>query len=579
MIYERKNSTQMLDEGLSIRFGKEAPEEFTKFAVDFFSKVNKKAPLKNQDFKNEILKKKSMYYSFQISDEKLNKLKAAGSAALAGAVYGMYYDLTPASQSENKRTKEETKRLIEVIDSCGMKDRSKNKSYQYQTYRFTISRDKEYFFVATPVVTISGNYYGTHAITLRCVRNDTKHRRSYRLECAGIENKPIRILTHNESGKLIVENGADDIMDPSEALFFADDPLRNLQASPELTQYVAYPSAVKEKINEYFDMKDNETRKTFLLDEATASSVLTGLTNRLYDHIVKKTTSIDYGSIPQTKGDITKLTMYDDLKDVCSIIKGIIDEYGDKGGAIDTVNLAMVNVETRKDLFMRAYRADCELPVMLYENTVLAIVSAVSYLIAGCIELIKAPSDETYKIQLDKLAYSKSRDHLLYTTLGKFNKACEKGDVDKACNDVISHRVRKFTGITIGSGIVGGAILGIAIIMNIIPLMREMVYMAYYTRVKISDFFNIQADLLQMNAFNVEANGAINAEKRKDIAKKQKAIADRFRSIANKVQIDVKQAESKASREIESNPRKYKVSDVTNNDVEDDGADGVSSLF
>ena len=383
------------------------------------------------------------------------------------------------------------------------------------------------------------------------------------------------IMKRNRNGKLVLKT--EGFAAPEDILFFADDPLRDMKNTPELTQYVTYPSAVDKAINEYFDMTDNATRRTFLFDEATATSVLTGLTNRLYDHIVKKTTSIDYGSIPQTKGDITKLTMYDDLKDVCEIIKGIVKEFGEKSGPIDTVTLAMANVESRKDLFTRAYRADCELPVMLYENTVLAIVSATSYLIAGCIELIKAPSDETYKIQLDKLAYSKSRDHLLYTTLDKFNKACEKGDVDKACNEVIGQRVRKFTGVA--AGIIAGTIVGIVVIMNIVPLLREMVYVAYYTRTKIADFFNIQADLLQMNAYNVEANGAINPEQRKDIAKKQQAIADNFRSVANKIQIDQKQAEVKASREIESNARKYKVDDITNQDVEDDGADGVSSLF
>ena len=383
------------------------------------------------------------------------------------------------------------------------------------------------------------------------------------------------IMKRNRKGKLVLKT--EGFAAPEDVLFFADDPLRDMKNTPELTQYVTYPSAVDKTINEYFDMTDNATRRTFLFDEATATSVLTGLTNRLYDHIVKKTTSIDYGSIPQTKGDITKLTMYDDLKDVCEIIKGIVKEFGEKSGPIDTVTLAMANVESRKDLFTRAYRADCELPVMLYENTVLAIVSATSYLIAGCIELIKAPSDETYKIQLDKLAYSKSRDHLLYTTLDKFNKACEKGDVDKACNEVIGQRVRKFTGVA--AGIIAGTIVGIVVIMNIVPLLRELVYVAYYTRTKIADFFNIQADLLQMNAYNVEANGAINPEQRKDIAKKQQAIADNFRSVANKIQIDQKQAEVKASREIESNVRKYKVDDITNQDVEDDGADGVSSLF
>ena len=180
-------------------------------------------------------------------------------------------------------------------------------------------------------------------------------------------------------------------------------------------------------------------------------------------------------------------------------------------------------------------------------------------------------------MQLDKLAYAKSRDHLLYTTLDKFNKACEKGDVDRACNEVINKRVKKFTGVA--AGIIAGTLIGIVVIMNIVPLLRELVYLHFYTRTKIADFFNLQADLLQMNAYNVEANGAINAEERKEIARKQQVIADNFRKIANSVQIDAKQAEVKASRELESNKRKYKVDDIMNDDVEDDGADGVSSLF
>ena len=383
------------------------------------------------------------------------------------------------------------------------------------------------------------------------------------------------IMKRNRRGHMVLEG--EQYASPEDVLFFADDPLRDMKNTPGLDQYVSYPSVVGEKINEYFDLSDNATRKALLLSEASANSVLTSLTNRLYDHIVKKTTSIDYGTIPETKGDITKLTMYEDLKDVCEIIKGIVKEYGEKSGPIDTITLAMANVETRKDLFTRAYRADCELPVLLYENTVLGIVSATSYLIAGCIELIKAPSDETYTMQLDKMAYAKSRDHLLYTTLDKFNKACEKGDVDKACNEIIGQRVRKFTGVA--AGIIAGTLIGIAVIMNIVPLMRELVYIAFYSRTKIADYFNLQADLLQMNAYNVEANGAINAEQRKDIAKKQRAIADNFRSIANKIQIDGKQSEVKASRELQANTRKYKVDDLTNEDIEDDGGEGVSSLF
>ena len=362
-----------------------------------------------------------------------------------------------------------------------------------------------------------------------------------------------------------------------EDLYFQNDPLKDMNSVPDLHKYVTYPE-IQKKFSEMFDLSDDKTRRTILsLDEAGQNSILTNLTSKLYDHIVKKTTSIDYGKIPQTKGDITKLDAYEDLKDVLEILHGILKEYHQDGGPIDVCTTTLTNLETRKDLFERAYRADCELPVMIYENAVLALVSGVSYMIAGCIEFIKAPSDETYTIQLDKIAYAKSKDYLLYHALEKFNKSCANGDLDKAVNDIISRRARKFTGVV--AGIIAGTVIGIVVIMNIVPILRELVYVLYYTRTRISDFFEVQADLLQMNAYNVEANSSINPEERKEIADKQIAIADKFRTIANKVQIDAKQSDVKASRDIEANQRKYKVDDLVNQDIDDNGDEGVSSLF
>lgn len=362
-----------------------------------------------------------------------------------------------------------------------------------------------------------------------------------------------------------------------EDLYFQNDPLKDMNSVPDLHKYVTYLE-IQKKFSEMFDLSDDKTRRTILsLDEAGQNSILTNLTSKLYDHIVKKTTSIDYGKIPQTKGDITKLDAYEDLKDVLEILHGILKEYHQDGGPIDVCTTTLTNLETRKDLFERAYRADCELPVMIYENAVLALVSGVSYMIAGCIEFIKAPSDETYTIQLDKIAYAKSKDYLLYHALEKFNKSCANGDLDKAVNDIISRRVRKFTGVA--AGIIAGTVIGIVVIMNIVPILRELVYVLYYTRTRISDFFEVQADLLQMNAYNVEANSSINPEERKEIADKQIAIADKFRTIANKVQIDAKQSDVKASRDIEANQRKYKVDDLVNQDIDDNGDEGVSSLF
>lgn len=377
---------------------------------------------------------------------------------------------------------------------------------------------------------------------------------------------------NNRGGLTLRENIG---LTPEELYYSPDEKNTDEEVSP--TEYVGYPE-VKKKLNEMMDLSDSKTREYLLsLDEASQNTVLTNLTSKLYDHIVKKTTDIDYGTIPSTKGDITKLDVYDDLKDVLGILKGILKEYHENGGPVDVCTECLTNLETRKDIFNRAYHADCQLPILIYENTVLALVSGVSYLIAACIEFIKAPRDETYSIQLDKIAYAKSKDYRLYSSLEKFNKSCSNGDMDKAINEVIAHRVKKFAGITAGA--IAAAAVGIIIIMNIIPILRELVFLLYYTRTQISDFFEIQAELLQMNAYNVEANKSLDSSDRKEIARKQRDIADKFLSVSNFVRIDAKQSDVKASRELEANKKKYKVDEVINQDIDDDPSISTSSLF
>ena len=82
-----------------------------------------------------------------------------------------------------------------------------------------------------------------------------------------------------------------------------------------------------------------------------------------------------------------------------------------------------------------------------------------------------------------------------------------------------------------------------------------------------------------MNAFQVESNASIDAENRKDIANRQRDIANKFRAISNKVQIDGKQSEVKASRDVNDSIKKYNIDDIENgeeiNDDKDEG--GVSS--
>ena len=388
-------------------------------------------------------------------------------------------------------------------------------------------------------------------------------------------------ITINESTNNVVhENEKKERANTPEELY-GFTPELGLTRSEELSSDPTYSDFFRDPkimsaFTEYFDLNDNLTRKAIIyMNENDQTSVLTSLTSKLYDNIVSKVDDIDYGDIPESKGDITKLPNYDKLRNCLELLKGILTEFKQDNGPIDTVAEALSNVQTRKDLFERAFRYNCELPIIMYNNTVLSIIDGVSYMIATSIEFMKTPNRDSFDITLDKVAFAKTKSSMLYKNLARFNKICKSGDFDKAMEHIIQNRVHKIaeaTGtILTAIAAAAGAVL---LILNIIPILREMVFFFYYTRMRVSDFFNIQADLLQMNAHNVESNSAKGDDEKKRIVSKQLKIVELLRKAANKISFANKKAEVETTKEISNNSRKMKLGDVTN-----EIPDSVSALF
>jgi hypothetical protein len=328
----------------------------------------------------------------------------------------------------------------------------------------------------------------------------------------------------------------------------------------------------KRAINEYFDIEDTLTRKSlFSINEEDQNQVLISLTSRLYDNIVNKVDDIDFGDIPQTKGDITKLPNYEKLNDCIVIMKGILKEYKQDTKPVDTIDLALENIEKRKETFQRAYQLNVELPIVLYNTMSLAVISSISFMIAACIEFIKTPTQESFDIIVDKVALAKTKQNLLFTNLERFNEACKKGEIDNAMEHVIKMNVKNFT----GPGMIIGGVALVGLLFTIIPIMRELIFFFYYSRTRVSDYFDAQADLLQMNAYNLEMSSEKDAGERKKIVAKQLKIVELFRKISNALIVSNKECEVKATKDIVETNKKMKINDVVD-ELPDSAA---SSLF
>lgn len=329
-------------------------------------------------------------------------------------------------------------------------------------------------------------------------------------------------------------------------------------------------------INEHFDMNDYETITTLCSynEGAERNKVFAALSNNLYQDLVNKVHDIDFGTIPDSRGDITKIDNYAQLIQCMNTMREIIIEFKQSTNIIDVIFTAVKNIEDNKGIFMRAFRANVDLPQITYCTMVLAVVSSISLMITSCVEFIKNPGSEVFEIEFNKVGYAKTKNSMLYTCLEKFNKSVAKGEFEKAMEAAMKSGVRKQIDESviataagaaavakIATPIVIGAVIA-GLLVYAISNIRELVYLFFATRIRASEYFEAQAVFLQMNAYKLQASQmTVSDEEKAKIIAKQLAHAEKLRKWSNFFAIKFKEAEVKSSRELKDKP-KSKVMDV-----------------
>lgn len=328
-------------------------------------------------------------------------------------------------------------------------------------------------------------------------------------------------------------------------------------------------------ISENFDITHAETRKTLLaIDEADQNQVLVALAGKLYDNIIDKVDDIDFGSIPSSKGDITQIENYDKLIECIDTMEKILSNYKQSTDPILVIKSAVNNIKTRTPEFEKGYRIKNEMTMLFYCSIVLAVISSTSLLISSCIEFIKNPNNDDFNISLSKVSLNKTKKGLLFNNLKRFNKICENKSLDKSLDYVMKMQSNNFLGSASVGAIVGAVAIG-TIILNILPIIRELIFFFFYSRTKMSDYFEVQANLLQMNAYNLQnSNPIMKKGEKSKIVKNQLKISDFFKKLSNKLSIESKKGEVSAKKNIDNDKVKYKISDVV-----DEMPDSASSLF
>lgn len=320
-------------------------------------------------------------------------------------------------------------------------------------------------------------------------------------------------------------------------------------------------------VKEHFDITDRETRKVLVtIDEADQNQVMGNLAAKLYDAIVKKVTDIDFGQIPASKGDITKIPNYLDMVSCLTTIRDMMVESKQSTGSADIIFLAIENMKKYQKIWEKGYFLENEMTIVFYNTIALSIVSAISLLTSATIEFIKNPQSDVIDIELAKVANHKTKDNLLFKNLDKFNKACRKGDIEKVFNEVLKAQRQLKEGAIVKESIsailfTGAMVLGL--LTTVIPILHQLTNALYCLRQNVAEYLAGEADVIRLNAEKVQYNRAKTSEQKKKIIARQHKIADHFKKWANKLMIKANKADAEAQRQIkEDRSNKSKIGDV-----------------
>lgn len=326
-------------------------------------------------------------------------------------------------------------------------------------------------------------------------------------------------------------------------------------------------SQYNEFVKEYFDITDRETRKVLVtINEVDQNQVMGSLATKLYDAIVKKVTDIDFGQIPQSRGDITKIPNYLDMVECLTTIRDMMVASKQSTQTPDIIFLSIENMKKYQKIWEKGYVLDNEMAIVFYNTIALSIVSAISLLTSATVEFVKNPQSDVIDLELAKVANHKTKDNLLFKNLDKFNKACRKGDIEKIFNEVLKAQRQLKEETIVKENIAailftGAMVLGL--LSTVIPILHQLTNALYCLRQNVAEYLAGEADVIRLNAEKVQYNRAKTPEQKKKIIARQHKIADHFKKWSNKLMIKANKADVEANKKIkEENSNKSKIGDV-----------------
>ena len=290
----------------------------------------------------------------------------------------------------------------------------------------------------------------------------------------------------------------------------------------------------------------HEYEKVQTILEDAESPITSKYKEKLYKAVLEKG-HIDFGSIPESKGNIREYSGYHNMIETLDVIIGL--GTAEKSNVVKYANAvveAIKNLESLSSIYEKGFTSKCEYVMLEYNTYVYTCVQATTTLIYDFVEFVKRPDKTTYQIVLKN---NKLRANLFYfEQLNSFNTVNKNMHVNyrKMLESMINQGRNNFGGVEL-IGVAAVSMVALAII----PITRSLIYHFYNLRANLSNELQLQADFLEMNRTCVESNSAFTEDKKKKILTRQENLRKKLIKLSDILRVKEAKAGKESKRDIE----------------------------
>ena len=270
----------------------------------------------------------------------------------------------------------------------------------------------------------------------------------------------------------------------------------------------------------------NEANQVQITDDA-----LTGMMKFITD----KYNSIDFSEIEKSAGDITRFKytkmLGDTLETLDNIYKNAVptDPGAKKYCEVILHCRSVLNIlQSERMMFSALFKGGNGLVQLLYTSLVAGIIYCTGILVSNTIRFVTTEKDTDCEVLFDEIPGTIRHCHIKNMAYA-YNSL---SNIEKYLNECYRVQLKK-QGINESIGtvafVIGGVVVGISLIPNIINLIREIIYSIYCSRTKISEMLAVQQELLKTNIESLEAGRG-----NKKVIARQKRIAEKLEKWKNR---------------------------------------------